>query len=85
MGHRTQITLTDRQYAELRKRSRATGVSLAELVRRAVDESYGRDDREAAVEAIRASAGAWRDRDEDGVEYQKRIRDEGLGWRLKDR
>ena len=41
MSHRTQITLTDEQYALLREESRRSGHGLAELVRRAVERSYG--------------------------------------------
>ncbi len=48
MSHRTQITLTDKQYARLRAESEQTGLGLSELVRRAVDTSYatmGREER----------------------------------------
>jgi hypothetical protein len=40
MGRRTQITFTDRQHLFLRDESRRTGLSVAELVRRAVDGTY---------------------------------------------
>ena len=38
-----QITLDDRQYERLRREAERTGVSIAELIRRAVDRSYGAD------------------------------------------
>ena len=41
MSHRTQVTLTDAQYARLPAESRRCGVALAEDVRRAVERSYG--------------------------------------------
>lgn len=41
MSHRTQITLSDEQYRLLRQRRAAEGTSLADLVRRAVDSTYG--------------------------------------------
>jgi hypothetical protein len=37
MSKRTQITLTDRQYAFLRAEAEESGLSLSELIRRAVD------------------------------------------------
>jgi len=40
MSRKTQITLTDRQHCFLRDESDRTGLSMAELVRRAVDQAY---------------------------------------------
>ena len=82
MSHRTQITLTDAQYARLRRRSRATGASIAELVRQAVDASYSDLPTEEKVDAVKRSAGAWRDRDFDGRQYVERLRGPGLGHKL---
>ena len=45
MGRRTQITFTDGQHAFLVGESSRTGLSLAELVRRAVDGTYRPDSR----------------------------------------
>lgn len=81
MGHRTQITLTDGQYALLKRESTRTGVSLAELVRRAVAREYGAG-RHLDEQALDQSFGAWQDRDFDGAEYVERIRRPGLGHRL---
>ena len=44
MAHRTQITLTNEQYVLLRQRSSRSGASISELLRRAVDRSYGTAD-----------------------------------------
>jgi hypothetical protein len=40
MGRRTHVTLTDEQLAFLREESHLTGLSMAELVRRALDLAY---------------------------------------------
>ena len=85
MSHRTQITLTDEQYALLRAESEQTGLGLAELVRRAVDTSYRTVGREERLAAIEAGFGAWGDEahDEDGANYVERIRP-GMAKRLAD-
>jgi hypothetical protein len=81
MAHRTQITLTDRQYAQLKRRSELTGVSLAELVRRALSNSYGLPEKDDWAAVLTSTAGAWRRR-EDGASYVERFRP-GLAARLK--
>lgn len=83
MSHRTQITLTDEQYARLQAESLRTGMGLAELVRRALDEVYNGSTVEETLRWIDASFGAWanRDDDEDGVAYVARLRP-GLDKRL---
>jgi hypothetical protein len=85
MSHRTQITLTDQRYARLRAESEQTGLGLAELVRRAVDTSYGTIGREERLTALEAGFGAWGDgaHDEDGAAYVERIRP-GMAKRLAD-
>jgi predicted DNA-binding ribbon-helix-helix protein len=83
MSHRTQITLTDGQYELLRAVSRDRGVGLAELIRRAVDRTYGRGDGEDLLSALDASFGSWRDSD-DGVGYVEALRP-GMARRLADR
>lgn len=84
MSHRTQITLTDRQYRRLKRRSEESGLSLSELVRRAIDAFDGRDNAETLA-ALRSSFGAWSDRDddEDGKAYVERIRT-GRRWQELD-
>jgi hypothetical protein len=81
VSHRTQITLTNDQYETLQRESRRTGMSLAELVRRAVARAYGAPES-ASAEALDESFGAWRNRDFDGAQYVERIRRPGLGRRL---
>jgi ribbon-helix-helix protein len=79
MSWRTQVTLTDEQYARLRTLSRQTGLSMSELVRRALDRAYGN----RGLEALHASFGLWRDRSFDGKRYVERMR-RGLGRRLRE-
>jgi hypothetical protein len=50
--------LTDEQYERLRSESERTGLGLAELVRRAVDRSYGSTLHDAIVEGLDASFAA---------------------------
>lgn len=81
MAHRTQITLTDRQYAHLRRESAQSGLGLAELVRRAVDRSYGITTQDNLLEALAQSFGAWSDRGDDGATYVGSLR-RGMARRL---
>jgi metal-responsive CopG/Arc/MetJ family transcriptional regulator len=69
---RTIIDLQDHQIRELAVLCQQTRLSRAELIRRAVDEflqQHGHDRDDSAF-------GLWKDRVEDGLEYQQRIRDE---------
>jgi ribbon-helix-helix protein len=77
MARRTQITLTEEQYERLTTLSEQTGVSLAELIRRAVDRTYAA----GAAEALDESFGAWKGRRGDGAAYVERMRT-GLAARL---
>jgi hypothetical protein len=72
--HRTQITLTDHQYARLRDESARTGCSLAELIRRALDERYEQPSAAERLGLLDSAFGAWRDREETGAEYVERVR-----------
>lgn len=83
MSHRTQITLTDEQYARLRTESERTGVGLAELVRRAVDRSYGSTLHDAIVDGLETSFAAWTGQGEDGAAYVEGLR-RGMARRLAD-
>ncbi|MGH2357023.1 MAG: CopG family transcriptional regulator [Candidatus Limnocylindria bacterium] len=47
---RTQISLDEDQYAEVRRRARAHGLSMAGYIRRALDSALADDDRAARVE-----------------------------------
>ncbi len=80
MSHRTQITLTDEQYELLRSESRRRGVGLAELVRRAINRTYGSADRDDQLAALEDSFGAWEPGD-DGATVVDRLR-RGMSHRL---
>jgi hypothetical protein len=56
---RTQITLTEKQHRRLARLSRATGISMSELIRQAVDRVYSR----ASIEELRAALRSWQERD----------------------
>ena len=81
MSHRTQITLTDELYARLLDESRRTGLGLAEIVRRALERSFGRAETADVLRALDESFGAWSDRDFDGAEYVENLR-RGMARRL---
>ena len=59
MGRRTQVTLTDRQHQFLFDESHRTGLSVAELVRRALDETY-RIEQRNRVRGFDFAVGVWR-------------------------
>ena len=83
MSHRTQITLEDEQYAFLRAEAARTGLGLAELVRRALDATYGPTpgtvDRRRRIDS---AFGAWVSRTDDEMEAMASLRP-GLGHKLK--
>lgn len=82
MAHRTQITLEDDQYQRLLAESAATGLSLAELIRRAVDKEFGRAPARQRQAALDISFGAATATFElDGEAHVDRMR-RGLGHRL---
>jgi type III secretory pathway component EscV len=72
--HRTQITLTDSQYARLRDESARSGHSLAELVRRALDERYEDVSPTDRLRLLDGAFGAWAHRSESGAELVERVR-----------
>jgi hypothetical protein len=74
VSHRTQITLDDAQYQRLRQKSRQTGIGLAELIRRAVDHTYGEADTDSVAQALEDSFGTWSDLDLDGEQYVESLR-----------
>jgi len=80
--HRTQITLTDSQYARLREESARSGRSLAELIRRALDERYGPVSNSERLRLLDSAFGAWKHRGEDGAEFVERVRS-GTARRLR--
>jgi hypothetical protein len=79
MSHRTQLTLTDDQYARLVAISGETGLSLSELVRQALDATYAG----TGVKGLTQSFGTWRARTFDGRSYVEGIR-RGLASRLEE-
>ena len=83
MSHRTQVTLTHKQYARLREESRRSGHGIAELIRRAVERSYGTSPTAEVSSALDASFGSWDDRDFDGASYVDGLR-RGTSRRLTD-
>lgn len=83
MSHRTQITLEDEQYALLRAESQRTGLGLAELVRRALNATYGSGGSQAGRKnRIDTAFGLWVDRDDDVDEVRTSLRP-GLGHKLE--
>ena len=74
---RTQIYLTLEQGRLLEGRSRATGHTISQLIRAAIDRAYSRSRQMSRAEKVRLArrtAGAWRDFPETGAEYVERIR-----------
>jgi Ribbon-helix-helix protein, copG family len=74
---RTQIYLSDDQGRLLKRRTRATGRSMSQLIRAAIDVVYsgGREiSRNERVRVARRTAGAWSEFPETGTEYVERIR-----------
>jgi hypothetical protein len=59
MSRKTQLTLTDRQHAYLIGESIRTGLSMAELVRRAIDRVY-RPESRPRVPGYELSLGLWK-------------------------
>jgi hypothetical protein len=59
MRRRTQVLLDDRQYDFLHRERARTGLSIGELVRRAVDATY-EVDRRPTVRGFDVSFGLWR-------------------------
>jgi len=58
MGRRTHVMLTDRQYAFLVDEAGRTGLSMAELVRRALDQTY-RPHARPRLRGFELSLGIW--------------------------
>ena len=74
---RTQIYLTEEQGRLLEGRSRATGHTISQLIRVAIDSAYSRSRQMSCAERVRLArrtAGAWSDFPETGADYVERIR-----------
>jgi hypothetical protein len=59
VSRKTQLTLTDRQHAYLLGESIRTGLSMAELIRRAIDRIY-RPEQRPRVPGYELSLGIWK-------------------------
>jgi hypothetical protein len=59
MSRKTQLTLTDRQHAYLVGESIRTGLSMAELIRRAIDKVY-RPELRPKIPGYELSLGLWK-------------------------
>ncbi len=83
---RTQIYLTEQQGALLESRSRATGRSVSQLIREAIDAEYSarKMSRVDRLRVARRTAGAWTGFDETGADYVERVRGAGRLARLHD-
>lgn len=79
---RTQVYLGEAGLELLDRASRQTGASRSELIRRAVQDAYGGEPKEAKLSALRASAGSWRGRRPTGAEYVDATRGGDLKERL---
>ena len=74
---RTQIYLTEAQGRLLRSRSRATGCTMSELIRSAIDDVYSPRREQSTADKVRLArrtAGAWTEFRETGAEYVERVR-----------
>ena len=74
---RTQIYLTEEQGRLLEGRSRATGQTVSQLIRAAIDAAYRRSRGMSQTERVRLArrtAGTWKDFPESGAAYVDRIR-----------
>ena len=64
---RTQISLTSEQWHDLHLIGEQEGVSVAELIRRAVDKTYrSKTDKQSFRAALEGIAGLWKDREDIG-------------------
>jgi hypothetical protein len=59
VSRKTQLTLTDRQHAYLLGESIRTGLSMAELIRRAIDRIY-RPEQRPRIPGYELSLGIWK-------------------------
>ncbi len=66
---RTQIYLGAEELELLERARQASGASRSELVRRAIQATFGRSMTETRLAALERGAGLWRDRSFTGAEY----------------
>ncbi len=83
MSRKTQLTLTDRQHAYLIGESIRTGLSMAELMRRAIDKVY-RPELRPKVPGFELSLGLWKRPERRRDRPTKRAKADGALSRLLD-
>lgn len=75
MSRRIQVTVSDECYERLVSESKRARLSVAELVRRAIERSYGPATVNGDLsETLNAGFGTWLDRDFDGEQYVDALR-----------
>jgi hypothetical protein len=81
VGKKTQIYVSEEQWRQLRRESGLTGLSVAEVVRRSIDEHFKSGAKTAGgfEAALTASAGLWRDRTDMGSSEEV-IEELRAGW-----
>jgi Arc/MetJ-type ribon-helix-helix transcriptional regulator len=79
---RTQVYLGEDELELLDRASERTGASRSELIRRAVQATFGERRRDERLRALQASAGSWRGRRKSGAEYVDDLRGGDLDERL---
>ena len=79
---RTQVYLGDDDVELLDRVAQATGASRSELIRRAVQSTFGEKTKAERLQALDASAGSWSDRRLTGAEYVDGLRGD-LNERLR--
>lgn len=73
---RTLVDLPEKQIKALNQLSKQRKVSRAQLVREAVSSYIDANSKAARKAALDGTFGIWKDRDIDGLEYQRSIRAE---------
>jgi len=75
---RTQVSFTPQQREKIERICRQENISMSEFVRHSVEHYLRVQEhlQRRAQEALHASAGAWKDRDFTGIEYEDAIRRE---------
>jgi hypothetical protein len=71
---RTQIYLSETELDLLDRARAATGATRSELIRRAVQRTYGKATSQEQRRILRETSGAWKDRSFTGAEYVDAIR-----------
>lgn len=71
---RTQIYLTKREAAALKRAAKTTGRTRSQLIREAIEAQYMAPASEDALDVLNRTAGLWSDRSETGEAYVERLR-----------